>query len=267
LGLAITQALIHCMGGDLGIKSKFGQGSTFNLSLMLPSVREVVYQPVITEKIIGYHGDSMSLMVVDDDINQRRLLVDTLSPLGFNVLTAADGASCLSLLEDCSPSLFILDISMPGMTGWQLADKLRSRGIKVPILMISAEAAEGLIQDKDAPIHNDYLVKPINMPALLQSLSLHLNIELQTADEVETPIKIATNKPFRKSDPVVINELLSLIEIGYLEGFKNTLADAKQQGSINPTVCDNLSRSLERLDMAQIRSQLMKLIDEKKSQK
>lgn len=267
LGLAITQALIHCMGGDLSIESEFGIGSTFNLTLMLPSVREVVHQPVITEKIIGYHGGSMSLMVVDDDMNQRRLLVDTLTPLGFNVITAADGAACLNLLKDCSPSLFILDISMPGMTGWQLAEKLRSMGIKVPIVMISAEAAEGLVQDTDAPIHNDYLVKPIYMPALLQSLSLHLNIELQTADEVETPIKIATNKPFRESDSVVINELLSLIEIGYLEGFKNTLADAKQQGSINPTVCDNLSRSLERLDMAQIRSQLKKLIDENKSQK
>lgn len=265
LGLAITQALIHCMGGDLSIESEFGIGSTFNLSLMLPSVREVVHQPVITEKIIGYHGESMSLMVVDDDMNQRRLLVDTLTPLGFNVITAADGASCLNLLEDCSPSLFILDISMPGMTGWQLAEKLRSMDIKVPIVMISAEAAEGLVQDTDAPLHNDYLIKPINMPALLQSLSFHLNIELQTADEVETPNKIATSKPFCKSDPVVINELLSLIEIGYLEGFKNTLAEATKQGSINPTVCEHLSQCLDRLDMAQIRSQLMKLSDENKA--
>ena len=265
LGLAITQALIHCMGGDLNIESEFGIGSTFNLSLMLPSVREVVHQPVITEKIIGYHGDSMSLMVVDDDMNQRRLLVDTLTPLGFNVITAADGASCLNLLEDCSPSLFILDISMPGMTGWQLAEKLRSMGIKVPIVMISAEAAEGLVQDTDAPLHNDYLIKPINMPALLQSLSFHLNIELQTADEVEMPNKITTSKTFISSVPVVIDELLSLIEIGYLEGFKNTLAEATKQGSINPTVCEYLSKCLDRLDMAQIRSQLMKLSDENKA--
>jgi signal transduction histidine kinase/DNA-binding response OmpR family regulator/purine-cytosine permease-like protein len=267
LGLAITQALIHCMGGDLSIESEFGVGSSFSLSLMLPSAREVVHQPVITEKVIGYHGDSMSLMVVDDDINQRRLLVDTLTPLGFNVITAADGASCLNLLEDCSPSLFILDISMPGMTGWQLAEKLRAMGIKVPIVMISAEAAEGLVQDTDAPLHNDYLVKPINMPALLQSLSFHLNIELQTAENGEVPNINNTKKPFFESDPVVISELLSHIEIGYLEGFKSTLAEAKQQGSINPTVCDSLSQCLERLDMAQIRSQLMNLNNESKSQK
>ena len=266
LGLAITQALVHCMGGDLSIESEFGSGSTFNLSLMLPSVREVIHQPVITEKVIGYHGDSMSLMVVDDDMNQRRLLVDTLTPLGFNVITAVDGSSCLSLLEDCTPSLFILDISMPGMTGWQLAEKLRSMGIKVPIVMISAEAAEGLNQDTDAPLHNDYLIKPINMPALLQTLSFHLDIELQTADEVKAPTKTAQNQAFVVSDPIVINELLSHIEIGYLEGFKITLAQAKQQGSINPTVCEDLSQSLKRLDMAQIRSQLMKLSDENKTQ-
>ena len=81
------------------------------------------------------------------------------------------------------------------------AEKLRSMDIKVPIVMISAEAAEGLVQDTDAPLHNDYLIKPINMPALLQSLSFHLNIELQTADEVETPNKIATSKTFISSVP------------------------------------------------------------------
>ena len=267
LGLQITQALIHCMGGDLGITSKFGDGSTFDLSLMLPSISENDYQPVITEKIIGYHGDSISLMVVDDDINQRRLLVDALIPLGFNVITATDGASCLSMLEDCSPALFILDISMPGMSGWQLAEKLRAKEIKVPIVMISAEAAEGLIQDTETPLHNDYLVKPIHMGSLLQALAFHLNIQLKTADQVDEKVlhDVCLDKPFLVTDTVVVNELLSHIEIGYIEGFKNTLAEAKQQGSINPLVCENLSRCLKRLDMAQIRNHLMKLIDENKS--
>jgi signal transduction histidine kinase/ActR/RegA family two-component response regulator len=267
LGLAITQALIHCMGGDLNIKSKFGDGSTFNLSLMLPSAREIDYQPVMTEKILGYHGDTKSLMVVDDDINQRSLLVDVLTPLGFKVFTAADGASCLSMLDDCSPALFMLDISMPGMTGWQLAEKLRAKGIKVPIVMISAEAAEGLVQDTDAPLHNDYLVKPINITALLHTLAFHLNIRLRTADQVnkrEMP-DIYPHNPFSETDIIVVNELLSLIEIGYLEGFKNTLADAKQQGSIDPDVCDNLYKCIKKLDLSQIRIQLMSLKNEIKS--
>ncbi len=267
LGLAITQALIHCMGGDLNIKSKLGDGSTFNLSLMLPSAREIDYQPVMTEKILGYHGDRISLMVVDDDINQRSLLVDALTPLGFNVMTAADGASCLSMLDDCSPALFMLDISMPGMTGWQLAEKLRAKPVKVPIVMISAEAGEGLVQDTDAPLHNDYLVKPINIPALLHTLAFHLNIQLITADQVDQKQlpDIYPHNPFSETDLVVVNELLSLIEIGYLEGFKNTLAEAKQQGSLDPNVCDNLYKCIKKLDLSQIRIQLMSLKNEIKS--
>ncbi|MDA7760530.1 ATP-binding protein [bacterium] len=263
LGLAITQALIHCMGGDLNIESQYGKGSAFKISLMLPSVRQVEHQPAITQKVVGYHGDRISLMVVDDDINQRRLLMDTLSPLGFNVIAAAEGASCLAMLEQCTPALFILDISMPNMTGWELAAELRERVTKVPIVMISAEAAEGLVQDTDAPLHNDYLVKPINMPSLLQTLAYHLNIELKTADE---PKAVAPKKDDKsKNDPLVISELLSSIEIGYLEGFKQTLALAKQQGTINLTLCDRLYQCLETLDMAQIRTQLTSIINEIKS--
>ncbi|MGB2180426.1 MAG: ATP-binding protein [Porticoccaceae bacterium] len=263
LGLAITQALIHCMGGDLSIESEFGKGSSFKISLMLPSARQIEHQPAITERVVGYHGDTISIMVVDDDINQRRLLIDTLSPLGFNVIAAAEGASCLTMLEQCTPALFILDISMPNMTGWELAAELRKRGTKVPIVMISAEAAEGLVQDTDAPLHNDYLVKPIHMPSLLKTLAYHLNIELQTADELESNQVVEDQNI--QTDPAVINELLSFIEIGYLEGFKNTLAQAKQQGSINPTICDSLYKCIESLDMAQIRTQLMSLNDEIKS--
>jgi len=48
LGLAITQALVHRMGGDLSIESRVGEGSTFTVSLMLPSSREVTHQPIVT---------------------------------------------------------------------------------------------------------------------------------------------------------------------------------------------------------------------------
>ena len=149
------------------------------------------------------------------------------------------------------------------MTGWELAAELRAREIKVPIVMISAEAAEGLQQDTEAPLHNDYLVKPLHMPSLLQALAYHLNVELQMADEPQ-PEQICQDQEI-KTDPVVVNELLSFIEIGYLEGFKNSLAYAKQQGSINPAVCDSLFRHIETLDMAQIRTQLKSLSDEIKS--
>ncbi|MDB4260299.1 ATP-binding protein [Porticoccaceae bacterium] len=262
LGLAITQALVHRMGGDLSIKSEFGKGSTFTVSLMLPSSREVSHQPVVADRVIGYQGKTLSLMVVDDDAVQRRLLIDTLTPLGFNVIAAADGASCLQMLEQCAPKLFMLDISMPNMTGWELAAELRQRGLTVPILMISAEADEGLGhgREQDAPLHNDYLVKPINMPSLLTTLAEQLDIRLQLAGEAQGLSVAALSKV--KNDPLIVKELLYFIDIGYVDGFKNALMKAEIADRLNPQLCADLQRNLAKLDLVKIHSQLTTINNE-----
>lgn len=257
LGLAITQALIHRMGGDLLIDSQIGEGSTFRVSLMLPSINEINYQPIAADRVIGYHGDTLTLMVVDDDPVQRRLLIDTLTPLGFNVIAAADGKSCLKMLEQCSPKLFMLDISMPDISGWELAAELRKRGINSPLVMISAEADEGLGLDTDKPLHNDYLVKPINMPSLLATLAYHLNIKLRLADTPSNEPSIQIN-----NDPVVIEELISYLDIGYVDGFKQLLIEAEADDRLDKELVKQLSSNLAHLQLTNIRSQLMTLNNE-----
>ena len=257
LGLAITQALIHCMGGDLRIESEIGVGSVFTVSLMLPSISEVTHKPIAVDRVVGYHGDRLSLMVVDDDPNQRRLLIDTLTPLGFNVIAAADGTSCLKMLEQCSPKLFMLDISMPDMSGWDLVVALRDRGIKVPLVMISAEADEGFGLDTDKPLHNDYLVKPINMTSLLSTLAYHLDIELKLEE-----LRPETAVSLEKNDPEAINELLSFLDIGYVDGFKKSLVEAEGNAKLATDLCRNLHNDLAQLNLTTIRSQLMAALDE-----
>lgn len=257
LGLAITQALIYCMGGDLHIESEIGVGSTFTVSLMLPSISQASYKPIAVDRVIGYHGDPLKLMVVDDDPNQRRLLVDTLTPLGFDIIAVANGAACLKMLEQCAPKLFMLDISMPDMSGWELAAELRERGVNVPLVMISAEADEGFGLDTEKPLHNDYLVKPINMRSLLSTLAYHLNIELKLE---EPPAEEPAN--CEKNDPVVIHELLSYLDIGYVGGFKQCLIEAEQNARLSPDLCSRIQDDLVQLKLTTIRSQLVVALDE-----
>jgi len=191
-------------------------------------------------------------------------LIDTLTPLGFNVIAAADGASCLQMLEQCTPKLFMLDISMPNMSGWELAAELRQRGLNVPIVMISAEADEGLglgggrHDEEDAPLHNDYLVKPINMPSLLATLAHQLDITLQLATERPPPTAVSGVQ----NDPAKIRELLSFMDIGYIDGFKNALSDAESNASLNPQLCSALRSSLAQLDLPKIHSQLTTINNE-----
>jgi CheY-like chemotaxis protein/anti-sigma regulatory factor (Ser/Thr protein kinase) len=257
LGLAITQALIYCMGGDLRIESDIGVGSTFTVSLMLPSINEVTHKPLAVDRVIGYHGDPLKLMVVDDDPNQRRLLIDTLTPLGFDIVAVANGAACLKMLEQCSPKLFMLDISMPDMSGWELATELRERGVNVPLVMISAEADEGFGLDTEKPLHNDYLVKPINIRSLLSTLAYHLNVELKLE---EPPAEKPMNS--EKNDPVVIHELLSYLDIGYVGGFKQCLLEAEQNARLSSDLCSRIHEDLVQLKLTTIRSQLVLALDE-----
>ena len=73
----------------------------------------------------GYRGPRRTLLVVDDDQDHQSLMRALLEPLGFSVLTARDAATCLAMADDIAPDLFLIDISMPGMNGWDLASALR----------------------------------------------------------------------------------------------------------------------------------------------
>jgi hypothetical protein len=139
--------------------------------------------------------------------------------------------------------------------------------------MISAEADEGLglgggHREQDAPLHNDYLVKPINMPTLLVTLADQLDITLQLASEAQglsvTASEAATSKIESgvKNDPLIIKELLYFIDIGYVDGFKNALTKAEAAARLNPQLCADLQHNLAQLKLTKIHSQLTTINNE-----
>ncbi|MCP5916543.1 ATP-binding protein, partial [Klebsiella pneumoniae] len=71
LGLTITRLLTYIMGGDLQVESVRGAGTTFKLSLMLPSHSGVSYVPAEAAPVAGYSGPRRRVMVVDDDESHR----------------------------------------------------------------------------------------------------------------------------------------------------------------------------------------------------
>jgi DNA-binding response OmpR family regulator len=105
------------------------------------------------------------ILVVDDDPIIRRTLVSSLLSDDFEVLSADGGAAALELVESTWPDLAVLDLMMPGMSGFELADRLR-RYIEMPIIMLTsisdeATTVEGLEQHAD-----DYMLKPFRYPEL-----------------------------------------------------------------------------------------------------
>ncbi|HLP69863.1 MAG TPA: response regulator, partial [Rhizobium sp.] len=225
LGLTITKLLTNTLGGEIGVLSERDEGSTFRVRLMLSAVDRPNTAPAPERKIVSYTGPRRTIVVVDDNEDHRDLMREVLAPLDFVVLTAAGGPECLTLIEGVKADLFLVDISMPGMNGWQLADRLREAGQTAPILMLSANIGDGSVSNGGSDAHNDTIAKPVDVRRLRDKLAKYLGLDWTYADE-----QVATRKagaPERPKPPAAghIDELVRLGEIGYIRGIEAKLAE------------------------------------------
>ncbi len=115
---------------------------------------------------------SRRILVVDDEREIREVLAETLRDEGFVVQLAADGAEAMQEIEREAPDLVLLDMRMPRVDGWQFAQRLRSRGITVPIVvMTAARNAKAWAEEVGAV---DFLAKPFDLVDLLDVVDRHL---------------------------------------------------------------------------------------------
>ena len=107
------------------------------------------------------------ILIVDDEPEMVRGLEDNLRFEGYQTLSAADGRRGLALALSDAPDLLLLDIMMPGMSGWDVCRELRQKGLDIPVIMLTARGEEvdrvlGLELGAD-----DYVTKPFSLRELL----------------------------------------------------------------------------------------------------
>lgn len=175
LGLTITKLLTQIMGGEILVQSKVGEGTKFTVRLLLSRVMQE--QPEASmRRIRGYQGARRTVLLVDDDPTHLALLESILEPLDFRLLPASDARSSLELAARQPPELALLDISMPEMSGWELARQLRSRvPTALKIAMISANAHDCTAGHGAQP--DAFLSKPIDVDQLLEQVRSLLGLE------------------------------------------------------------------------------------------
>ena len=117
------------------------------------------------------------ILVADDDRDIRDLVVFKLSNAGHEVLAVDDGPSALAAVTERLPEVAILDVSMPGMSGFDVCVSLRSeeRTAGIPVLLLTAKAQEADVQTGFASGADDYIVKPFSPRELLSRVEAVLS--------------------------------------------------------------------------------------------
>jgi len=231
LGLSISKKFVEMMGGKLSVKSILGKGSMFWFDITLPEAEEWAHPKQAQERqIIGVKGKTRKILIVDDSKLNRLMLVNLLSPLGFQVYEAKNGQEGIEKAQAILPDVILMDIIMPVMDGLDATRGIRKLpNIKdVPIIAISASAFKRHRQASLEAGCNEFIAKPLKNEALLEKMRVHLNFEWRY-DESNQENTVETPRSLHQPPAETLKTLHELAMMGDVEGIVEQLDKLDKQ--------------------------------------
>ncbi|MBP6703899.1 MAG: response regulator [Vicinamibacteria bacterium] len=190
LGLAISRQIVNLMGGDIDLRSAVGQGSVFSFAIGLPATDEAL--ALAERRVIGLAPGQVAprILVVDDTEENRLLLKQLLSSVGFEVREAANGQEAVECVETWRPALIFMDVRMPVMDGLTATRRIRafeahSGAPRAAILALTAGAFEHEREEMLREGADDFVAKPFRVAAIFERIGLHIPVTYAYADEGE----------------------------------------------------------------------------------
>ncbi|MGK6355426.1 hybrid sensor histidine kinase/response regulator [Sphingomonas sp. DT-207] len=251
LGLAITRVLARILGGEVTVSSEVGRGSSFRLQMLLPEPMAAPTGTPAHDRVTGYNGDRKTILIIDDDPSQLIVVQRLLRPLDFVVFAATSGAEGFALAESCAPDLVLLDIQMPGCSGWEVAAQLRTRfGPLLRIVMVSANAHEYRAGGDGQSHHGAFLSKPVDLDALLDTIGRQLGINWIASGDGEAS-RQASQSP-GSLPPEAEPYLMSLrhhVKTGHVRGIEKLLAELEAEVPDSAGAVAEMRRHLDDFDL------------------
>ena len=215
------------------------------------------------------------MLLADDDPAHLELIRDLLAALDFTVVLAHNGQTCLEMASLHPPDLVLLDISLPDMTGWQVAQALRrteegGRGAApgseeaathaLKIVMVSANAHEYQPGGDGASPHDGFMMKPVELETLLTQIGDLLGLQwvhdtppLAASDATEPLPEMSGNSQQH------LDALYQLGRIGHVRGIEAKLREIEQQDAATSALAARLGTLISNFDLKRYMSVLEEL--------
>lgn len=187
LGLAISRSFVQLMGGDITVSSQVGVGSIFKFTIQTHAVVTAQIEiPTPSQQVMELIAGQPTyrILVAEDKPENRQLLIELLTPVGFEVRCATNGQEAINLWQSWQPHLIWMDMRMPVLNGYEATKQIKASGN--PATIVIALSGSAFEEDRQTALStgcDDFVRKPFRTEEVFAKMALYLGVRYLYAAE------------------------------------------------------------------------------------
>ncbi|MEG4305359.1 response regulator [Microcoleus sp. D3_18a_C4] len=238
LGLTITKKYVQIMGGNIRAKSVVGEGSSFKFNIRVFAAISSEITVATLQRVIGLEADQpiYRILAVDDNPDNRLLLLKMLQPIGFEVREAENGYQAVELWESWQPHLIWLDTRMPVMDGFEAVQQIRYKEKQTQwqtvIIALTASTFEERKDEIIAAGCDDFVRKPFQEQILFDKMACYLGVRYLYQELPQLPVGALRRYCVKEKPDSFFGGLLAQMPQSWLQELYDAANDVNEELAI-----------------------------------